>query len=47
MMEQGIAVAKLVVAVAFNAVGLVALLAGAWLMPQLLQILVGVGWTLG
>lgn len=47
MIDQGIAAAKLLVAVIFNAVGLLALLAGAWFMPQMLQLIVGLGRAAG
>lgn len=41
MIDQGIAAAKLFLAVMLNAVGLAALLAAAWLMPRVLELLVG------
>ena len=40
MIDQGIGVAKLLIAVVLNAVGLAALLAAAWFMPQFLQLFV-------
>lgn len=42
MIDQGIAAAKLFLAVVVNTVGLAALLAAAWLMPRVLELLVGV-----
>ena len=43
MIDQGIAAAKLLAAVALNAVGLAALLAAAWFMPQVLELFVAAG----
>ncbi len=40
MIDQGLAAARLFFAVALNAVGLAALLAAAWLMPQVLELFV-------
>lgn len=43
MFHQGFATAKLLLSVTFNAIGLVALLAAAWLMPQFLELIVRSG----
>lgn len=43
MFNQGIAAARLLFAVALNAVGLLALLAAAWLMPHVLGLFVRFG----
>lgn len=42
MFAQGIAAAKLLLAVALNTVGLAALLVAAWFMPRMLEVLVGI-----
>ena len=46
MVNQGIAAARLFLAIALNAVGLLALLAAAWLMPHVLSLFVQSGLVL-
>lgn len=41
MIDQGIAAVKLFLAVVVNTVGLAALLVAAWMMPRVLELLVG------
>lgn len=43
MFHQGLAAARLLLSVTFNAIGLAALLAAAWLMPQFLELIVRAG----
>lgn len=43
MLEQGIVAARLLLSVTINAVGLLALLAVAWFLPQFLGALLRIG----
>lgn len=47
MIDQGLAAARLFFAVALNAVGLAVLLAAAWFMPQVLDLIVRVAGPVG
>ena len=43
MIDQGFAAARMLFSIVLNAVGLVGLIAAAWFMPHVLQLIVSAG----